>query len=161
MFLRHPLIHLARFVLASFALAAAAMVAQSQPAAPVRVEGAWARTALQGQASSAAYMTLIAREPVTLLGATSPAAAIVELHEMKLEGDVMKMRAVDTLELPVGRGVELKPGGYHFMLMDLKAQFKPGLVVPLTLRLRDAKGAERRLNVSLPVAAAAPSPHKH
>ncbi|MDB5858099.1 MAG: hypothetical protein JWQ76_1788 [Ramlibacter sp.] len=148
-------------LLASFALAAAAVLAQAQPAAPVTVEGAWARAALQGQGSSAAYMTLTAREPVTLLGATSPAAAIVELHEMKLEGDVMKMRAVDTLELPAGRGVELKPGGYHFMLMDLKAQFKPGLVVPLTLRLRDAKGAERTLKVSLPVAAAAPSPHKH
>jgi copper(I)-binding protein len=103
---------------------------------------------------------LTAREPLTLLGAASPAAAIVELHEMKFEGDVMKMRAVDTLELPAGQQVELKPGGYHFMLMDLKAQFKPGLVVPLTLRLRDAKGGERKLVVSLPVAAAAPSPHK-
>lgn len=148
-------------LIASFAFATAAVVAQAQPAAPVAVDGAWARTALQGQPSSAAYMTLIAREPLTLLGASSPAAAVVELHEMKLEGDVMKMRAVDTLELPVGKAVELKPGGYHFMLMDLRAQFKPGLAVPLTLRLRDAKGAERTLVVSVPVAAAAPSPHKH
>jgi copper(I)-binding protein len=147
-------------LLASIVVAAAA-VAHAQPAAPLAVEGAWARTALQGQPSSAAYMTHTAREPVTLLGASSPAAGSVELHEMKMEGDVMKMRAVEGLPLPVGKGVELKPGGYHFMLMDLKAQFKPGLVVPLTLRLRDAKGAERTLQVSLPVAAAAPSPHKH
>ena len=145
----------------AFAFAAAAVAAQAQPAAPVTVEGGWARAALQGQPASAAYMTLTAREPVTLLGATSPAAGSVELHEMKLDGDVMRMRAVDTLRLPVGRGVELKPGGYHFMLMDLKAQFKPGLLVPLTLRLRDAKGVERTLDVSLPVAVAAPSPHKN
>jgi hypothetical protein len=135
-------------------------VAQAQPAAPVAVDGAWARAALQGQPTSAAYMTLTAREPLTLVGATSPAAGSVELHEMKMEGDVMKMRAVDKLDLPAGQSLELKPGGYHFMLMDLKAQFKPGLVVPLTLRLRDAKGAERTLAVALPVAAAAPAPHK-
>jgi copper(I)-binding protein len=148
-------------LLASFAFAAAAVVAHAQSAAPVAVDGAWARAALQGQSTSAAYMTLTAREPLTLLGASSPAAASVELHEMKLDGDVMRMRAVDTLDLPVGKGIELKPGGYHFMLMDLKAQFKPGLAVPLTLRLRDAKGAERTFQVSLPVAAAAPMQHKH
>jgi copper(I)-binding protein len=146
---------------ASFALAAAAVLAQAQPAAPVAVEGAWARAALQGQPTSAGYMTLTAREPLTLLGASSPAAAVVELHEMKLDGDVMRMRAVDQLALPAGKSVELKPGGLHFMLMELKAQFKPGLTVPLTLRLRDAKGAERTLQVALPVSAAAPSPHTH
>ena len=145
---------------ASLALVAT-LTAQAQPAAPVTVDGAWARAALQGQGASAAYMTLTAREPLTLLGATSPAASSVELHEMKLEGDVMKMRALDTLELPAGKAVELKPGGTHFMLMGLKAQFKPGLAVPLVLRLRDAKGAERSVKVSLPVTAAAPGAHKH
>jgi copper(I)-binding protein len=147
-------------LLAAIAFASAALVAQAQPAAPVAIDGAWARAALQGQPTSAAYMTLTAREPLTLVGATSPAAGSVELHEMKMEGEVMKMRAIDALDLPAGKSVELKPGGYHFMLMDLKAQFKPGLVVPLTLRLRDAKGAERTLVVALPVSAAAPAPHK-
>ena len=148
-------------LIASIAFAAAAMAAQAQGAAPLAVDGAWARAALQGQPTSAGYMTLTAREPLTLVGASSPAAAVVELHEMKLDGDVMRMRAVDQLELPVGKAVELKPGGYHFMLMELKAQFKPGLVVPVTLRLRDAKGAERTLQVELPVSAAAPMAHKH
>ena len=146
---------------ASVVLSAAAMLAQAQPAAPVAVEGAWARAALQGQPTSAGYMTLTAREPLTLLGASSPAAGVVELHEMKLDGDVMRMRALNELALPVGKSVELKPGGLHFMLMELKAQFKPGLTVPLTLRLRDAKGAERTLQVALPVSAAAPSAHTH
>jgi copper(I)-binding protein len=146
--------------IASLAFAAVA-VAQAQTAAPLAVEGAWARAALQGQPTSAGYMTLTAKEPLTLLGASSPAAGSVELHEMKLDGDVMRMRAIDQLALPVGKAVELRPGGLHFMLMDLKAQFKPGLAVPLALRLKDARGVERTLQVSLPVSAAAPMQHKH
>jgi periplasmic copper chaperone A len=146
--------------IASLALAVAC-AAQAQTAGPLAVEGAWARTALQGQVSSAGYMTLTAKEPLTLLGASSPAAGTIELHEMKLDGDVMRMRAVDQLVLPVGKAVELKPGGLHFMMMELNAQFKPGLLVPLTLRLKDGKGVERTLQVSLPVSAAPPMQHKH
>lgn len=149
-----------KFLFATLSLLAA-VVAHAQASVPLAVEGAWARTALQGQQASAGYMTLTAREPLTLLGATSPAAGTIELHEMKLDGDVMRMRAVDQLSLPVGKAVELKPGGLHFMMMELNAQFKPGLVIPLTLRLKDAKGVERTLQVSLPVGAAAPAPHKH
>ncbi|MCG2594840.1 copper chaperone PCu(A)C [Ramlibacter sp. XY19] len=148
-------------LMASLSFAAAAVVAQAQTAPAIAVDGAWARAALQGQPTSAGYMTLTAKEPLTLVGASSPAAGVVELHEMKLDGDVMRMRAVDQLPLPAGKAVELKPGGYHFMLMELKAQFKPGLVVPLTLRLKDAKGVERTQQVALPVSAAAPLQHKH
>jgi hypothetical protein len=106
-------------------------------------------------------MTLTAREPLTLVGAVSPAAGIVEIHQMKMEGDVMKMRAVDTLELPVGKPVEFKPNGYHFMLMDLKAAFRSGTTVPMTLQFRDAKGAQRELKLSLPVTPAPAAAHKH
>ncbi|NML42800.1 copper chaperone PCu(A)C [Ramlibacter sp. G-1-2-2] len=148
-------------LLASFAFAAVAITAQAQAPAPVAIDDGWARAVMQGQSSSAAYMRLTAREPLTLVGASSPAAGIVELHEMKLEGDVMRMHPVNGLPLAPGQAVELKPGGYHFMLMDLKAQFKPDLRVPLTLRFRDAKGAERTTTVSLPVAMAAPMMHKH
>lgn len=140
---------------------AGTLAVQAQSAAPVAVDGAWARTVLPGQASSGAYMTFTAREPLTLVGAESPAAGIVEIHQMKMEGDVMKMRAVDKLELPVGRKVEFKPGGYHFMLMDLKAKFGTGTTVPLTLQFRDAAGKPRELKVALPVALAAPAAHKH
>ena len=55
----------------------------------------------------------------------------------------------------------LKPGGYHFMLMDLKADFRAGTRIPMTLQFRDAKGKPRALQVSVPVAMAAPAPHKH
>jgi periplasmic copper chaperone A len=147
-------------LLLAFVLAAAAQVQAQTAAAPVVVDGAWARVLLQGQASSGAYMTFTAREPLTLTGAESPAAGIIEIHQMKMEGDVMKMRAVDTLDLPAGRAVELKPGGYHFMLMDLKAAFRAGTRIPMTLQFRDVKGKQRALQVSVPVAAAAPAPHK-
>jgi periplasmic copper chaperone A len=141
---------------------AGTVAAQAQPAAaPVTADGAWARTVLQGQAASGAYMTLTAREPLTLVGAESAAAGIVEIHEMKMEGDVMKMRAVDKLDLPAGKPVAFKPGGYHFMLMDLKTRFTTGAQVPLTLQFRDAAGKPRELKVSLPVAMAAPAGHKH
>ncbi|WP_255440586.1 copper chaperone PCu(A)C [Caenimonas sedimenti] len=137
-------------------LAAGAMQAQE---AAVRVDGAWARASVQGQSGTGAFMTLTAREPLTLVGVSTPVAGVAELHEMKMEGDVMKMRAIEGLALPGGRPVELKPGGHHLMLMELKMPLKPDTRVPVTLHLRDAKGALRKLEVSVPVAVRAP--HKH
>jgi copper(I)-binding protein len=141
-------------------LLASATQAQAQ-AVPLAVDNPWARAIVKGQGGTGAFMVLTAREPLTLLGATSPAAGIVEIHQMKMEGDVMKMRAVDTLALPTGQPVTLSPGGYHFMLMDLKAGFQAGSRVPLTLQLRDARGKERSLALTLPVSLAPPgSPAK-
>lgn len=134
----------------------AASIAAIAAEAPVRVEGAWARPSM-GQDSSGAYMTLTASEPLTLLGAETPAAGIVEIHEMKLEGDVMKMRAAGTLPLEPGKPLRFAPGGYHFMLMDLKAPFQAGTQFPLTLRFRDAKGAEKTLRVTVPVTMRGPA----
>jgi hypothetical protein len=93
---------------------------------------------------------------MSLVGLTSPVAGVAEVHEMKLEGDVMRMRAIASLALPVGQAVELKPGGYHLMLMDLKSPLKADTRVPLTLVLRDAKGTERRVELQVPVATRAP-----
>ena len=138
-------------------LFAVATAASAQATAPVSVHGAWARSTVTGQDSTGAYMTLTAREPLTLLGAQTPAAGIVEIHEMKMEGEVMKMRAADTLPLAAGQPLRLAPGGYHLMLMDLKAPFKPGSHIPMTLRFRDAKGQESKLAVSVPVSAAPPT----
>ncbi|MBC7608274.1 MAG: copper chaperone PCu(A)C, partial [Polaromonas sp.] len=100
-------------------------------------------------------------------GVSSPAAGVAEVHEMKMEGDIMKMRAVPVLDLPAGKKVELKPGGYHVMLMDLKTPLAKGSTVPVTLLFKDAKGVESRLELKLPVATSAPGPaaasaeHKH
>lgn len=149
------------------ALFAGAALAQATPAPAVKVEGAWARASVQGQKGTGAFMKLTAAEGLKLVGAASPAAGVTEVHEMKMEGDVMKMRAVPALDLPAGKTVELKPGGYHVMLMDLKAPLMKDSAVPLTLTFRDAKGVESRLQLSVPVAAVAPGgsaatgAHKH
>jgi copper(I)-binding protein len=138
-------------------LALAAAPALAAPA--VKVEGAWARSAVAQQGATGAYMTLTASEPLTLLGAQSPAAGIVEIHQMKMVGEVMKMSAADQLPLAPGKPLQLKPGGYHFMLMDLKGPMSAGSQIQLTLRFRDAAGKEQTLPVQVPVAAAAPVRH--
>jgi acyl-CoA synthetase (AMP-forming)/AMP-acid ligase II len=78
-------------------------------------------------------MQLQSAQDAKLLSAQSPVAGVVEVHEMAMDGGVMKMRAVPSLALPAGKAVELKPGGYHVMLMDLKGQVKDGDTVPVTL----------------------------
>lgn len=122
-----------------------------------RVEGAWVRSAVPGQAGTGAFMRITATQPMKLVAASTPAAGQAEVHEMKMDGDVMKMRPVEALDLPAGRTVELKPGGYHLMLTDLKETLKPGAKVPLTLVFRDASGVERKLQLQVPVATMAPS----
>ena len=139
------------------ALLALALAGFAHAADPVKVEAAWARPTVAGQDSTGAYMTITASEPLTLLGAETPAAGIVEIHEMKMVGDVMKMRAAETLPLAAGKPLQLKPGGYHLMLMDLKAPFKAGSQIQVTLRFRDSKGAEQKVPVTVPVAASAPA----
>ncbi|MBX3631554.1 MAG: copper chaperone PCu(A)C [Simplicispira sp.] len=141
-----------------FLLAAALIAgnAHAQSAAPAAVEGAWARASVQGQSASGAFMRITAQEPLQLLRAETPAAGHAEVHEMKMDGGVMKMRALSALDLPAGQAVELKPGGYHIMLMDLKAPLAKGAQLPLTLVFKDAQGAERRLDLQLPVSATPP-----
>jgi periplasmic copper chaperone A len=142
--------------LLAFLLLGVATLAAAQARAPVTVEGAWARAIVPGQQSSGAYMTLTAREPLTLLEAQTPAAGIVEMHQMKMEGDVMKMRAADSLPLAPGQPLRLSPGGYHFMIMDLQAPFRAGTRIEMTLRFRDAKGKVTTLPVTVPVQAGPP-----
>lgn len=120
----------------------------------IDVKNAWVRTAVPGQSATGAFLTITHKEGARLVRVTSPVAGVTEIHEMKMEGDVMKMRAVaDGVELPAGKAVELAPGGYHLMLMDLKAALPKDAIVPVTLWFRDAKGAESKVDLKLPVAA--------
>ncbi|MEO7391688.1 MAG: copper chaperone PCu(A)C, partial [Ramlibacter sp.] len=121
-----------------------------------KVEGAWVRSAVPGQQGTGAFMKLTAKEAMQLVGIATPVAGTAEVHEMKMEGDIMKMRAVDKLDLPAGRSVELRPGGYHLMLQDLKQPLAAGGTVPLTLTFRDAKGAQSKLELNVPVATQGP-----
>jgi copper(I)-binding protein len=131
--------------------------AWAQAPAPVVVEGAWARASVAGQSGTGAFMRLTAREPLALVGVRSPVAGVAEIHEMKMDGDVMRMRAIPQLPLPSGQAVELRPGGYHLMLMNLKAPLSAGSQVPVTLVLRDAQGTERRIDMQVPVMVRAPA----
>jgi len=151
----HRIIRPALFALA---LLAGQAYAQAQATAPVAVavEGAWARASVQGQKATGAFMRLTAKEGARLVRVESPAAGVAEVHEMKMEGDIMRMRAVPGLDLPAGKTVELKPGGYHVMLLDLKAPLAKGSSVPVTLVFQDAKGAETLLPLQLPVSTQAP-----
>lgn len=148
----------ALLIAATLALASMTALAQT---APVKVEGAWARATVQGQKGTGAFMSLTAREGTTLVGVSSPVAGVAEVHEMKMEGDIMKMRAVPALDLPAGKKVDLKPGGYHVMLMDLKAPLVKDSTVPVTLTFKDAKGVQSKLELQMPVAATSPGAHKH
>ena len=91
--------------------AIAALVAQSAWAANISVSDAWARATMPGQKVSGAYMRLTADADAKLVGASSPAVPRVEVHEMKMDGDVMRMREVQAVELPKGKTVSLEPGG--------------------------------------------------
>ncbi|PKO59020.1 MAG: hypothetical protein CVU24_16115 [Betaproteobacteria bacterium HGW-Betaproteobacteria-18] len=125
--------------------------------AAVDVKNPWARVTVKGQMATGVFMTLTAKEGGKLVAVASPVAGVVQVHEMKMEEGVMKMAEVKGgLDLPAGKAVELKPGGYHVMLMDLKAPLVKGTVLPLTLVFKDAKGAETRMELKVPVAATAP-----
>ena len=125
--------------------------------AAVDVQGAWARATVQGQKATGAFMKLTAKENAKLVSASSPVAGVVEIHEMKMEENVMKMRAIPSLDLPAGKAVELKPGGYHVMLMDLKEPLKKETTIPLTLVVKDDKGVESKVELTVPVSLKSPS----
>ena len=135
---------------------AVALSAAAAAQAQVTVKDAWARSTVPGQKGTGAFMKITAPQATQLVGVSSPVAGVAEVHEMKMEGDVMKMRAVAGLDLPAGQAVELKPGGYHVMLMDLKQTLAKDSTVPLTLRFRDAKGAESKVDLVVPVSTVAP-----
>jgi copper(I)-binding protein len=135
------------FVFAAALAAAGGAAAQAQ----VSVSGAWVRGTVPAQTSTGAYMQIRSDGGASLIGAASPVAGVVEIHEMAMENNVMKMRAVQKLDLPPGRTVELKPGGYHVMLMDLKAPLKKGETVPITLKVQSKSGQTQEIEVKAEV----------
>ena len=124
---------------ATLALAALSAVAHSFKLGEIDIGHPYARPTREGQMVGAGYLKLANKGPVDrLVSATSPAAGTVEIHSMSMEGDVMKMRQVDAVEIATGQTVELKPGGYHLMLMGLKTPLKVGDQIPLTLKFEKA-----------------------
>ena len=132
--------------------AVAALLIALPAAAQLTVTDPWVRGTVPGQMATGAFMKLQSAKDARLIEAASPVAGVVEIHEMSMENNVMRMRAVKALSLPAGRAVELKPGGYHVMLMDLKQQMKEGEVVPVTLVVESA-GKRETIEVKAPVRA--------
>lgn len=129
------------------ALAAPAVHAQ------VTVSDAWVRATVPQQKASGAFMQLQAAQDSKLVSASSPVTPVVEVHEMAMQDNVMRMRQIPAVALPAGKPVSLKPGGYHIMLLNLTRQLKEGDTVPLTLVVEDAAGKRETVAVSAPVRA--------
>jgi copper(I)-binding protein len=126
-----------------------ALVFLAMPAwAQVSVDKPWSRATPPGAKVGAGFMRLRnAGAADRVVGASAPVAGRVEMHVTLREGDVMKMREVKSFEVPAGGSFELKPGGAHLMLVDLKRPLKKGEKVPLTLKLE--KGGELKMELSV------------
>jgi len=115
------------------------------------VTDAWVRGTVAQQKASGAFMQITSKQGGKLVEIRSPVAGVAEVHEMAMDGNTMRMRAVPSLELPAGQAVQLAPGGYHVMLMDLKATLKAGDSVPLTLVVEGKDGKRETLELKVPV----------
>jgi periplasmic copper chaperone A len=113
----------------------------------VKITDAWARATPGGAQTAAAYVTVESTAGDRLTGASTPAAQKAEIHEMTMDGNVMKMRPVEGIDLPAGQSVTLKPGGYHIMLTGLAKPLQEGQTFPLTLDF--AKAGTRQVTVSV------------
>jgi len=127
----------------------------------VTIREPWVRGTVRGQKATGAFMQLTATESATLVAVESPVAGAVQIHEMKLENDVMKMRAIQRLDLPAGKAIELKPGGYHVMLMDLKQPLKKGEAVPISLRCEGKDKTFKTIEIKAQVRELGASPQQH
>ena len=145
-------------LLAAIVLGAAAA---SSAFAQVKVADPWVRGTVASQTATGAFMTLTAGDGARLVEARSSVAGVVEVHEMAMVDNVMKMRAVPGLDLPAGKPVELKPGGYHVMLMELKKPLQAGESVPITLVIETRDNKRQTIEVNAPVRALADTRHKH
>ena len=153
-------------MLRSFAIATALTVASLSPAfaqttsaAPIMVENAWARATPGNIKTGGAYMTLkdMGTSPDQLVGVSTPVADKAELHIMTEDNGVMKMRPVAAIPVEPGKPTELKPGGYHVMLMGLKNPLKEGDSFPMTLKFEKAGTIQVTVKVEKP-GAMAPMP---
>ena len=104
----------------------------------IKVYNIWTTPTVPGASVAAAYMHIKSAKPVKLVKVESPLAGVTEIHLMDMQDGIMRMRAVDGVQVLPKQVVELKPGGYHVMLMMLKQPVNQGDKVPLTLTFEDA-----------------------
>ena len=139
----------------AYALAGAMLLA-SNAWSQVKVTAPWAWVTMPGQNSGAAYMRIESEQKAVLLGADSPAARTTGIHESKMDGEVMRMRAIAKLDLPAGTIVEFRPGGYHLMLTGLKQPLNKGDVVHIQLKIQASDKSVKTVEVRAEVRDAPP-----
>jgi len=128
---------------------AASIQAQEAKVGSIKIENAYVRATAPGQPAAGAFMKIDNSGAADqLLSASSPAAGEVQLHQMSMEGNVMKMGQVKDIAVPANGSVDLKPGGYHIMLMNIKAPLKVGETVPVKLKFAKAGEVEVKLPVN-------------
>ena len=145
-------------LLRAIALCLLAAAAQGA-AAQTTVKDAWVRGTVEPQRATGAFMKITSAQGGKLVAVESPVAGVVEVHAMSMQGDVMSMHAVPDPALPPGRTVDLKPGGYHVMMMGLKQALKAGDVVPLTLVIEGKDGKRETIEVKASVRALSAMKH--
>ena len=138
----------------AFALLAATMLsgaalADEYSAKALRISSPFTRATPPGAKVAGAFLSIENRgqEADRLVSVSSPVAGLVEIHEMAMDGGLMKMRAVKGIELKPGATVELRPGGYHVMLEDLKQPLREGEQIPLLLTFEKAGTMEIKINI--------------
>ncbi|MBU3587317.1 copper chaperone PCu(A)C [Polynucleobacter sp. 31A-FELB] len=123
--------------------------AQNAKVGSLQIENAYTRSTVPGQMAAGGFMKIENKGGVDLLvSASSPVAGEVQLHEMAMEGNVMKMRQVKDIPVPAGGAVELKPGGMHLMFMNIKAPLAAGETVPVKLKFAKAGEVEVKFPVN-------------
>lgn len=141
-----------------YALASLLALSLATPAlAQTTIKDPWVRGTVAQQQATGMFMHITSAAGAKLVGASSPVAGVVEVHEMTMEGNVMRMRAIPALDLPAGKTVELRPGGYHVMLLDLKRTLQPGETVPVTV-IVESGGKREAIEVKAPVRALSAMP---
>ena len=138
-------------ILASIAVASTLFSMVFSAYAEVTVAAPWVRGVVKGQTATGAFMTLKSTDATSLVGASSPVAKTVQIHEMKMQGDIMRMRPVEAIDIAANKVLELKPGGYHVMLMGLTKPLADGDKVPITLTFRSKGGAKSTVDVQAEV----------
>ena len=132
---------------------------QQKAQAQALVQDAWARPTVQGQTVGGGYFRIDGGPAADrLLAVSADIAQSVELHTMRMDGDVMRMRQLDSVDVPAKQSVEFKPGGMHVMLIGLKTPLRVGNSFPMTLRFEKAGSVSVNVRV-LPAPPAAE--HKH
>ena len=115
----------------------------------IKIEDAYTRATVPGQQVAGGFMKIENKGAADqLISASSPVAGEVQLHEMAMEGNVMKMRQVKDIAVPAGGAVELKPGGLHLMFMNIKAPLAAGETVPVKLKFAKAGDVEVKMPVN-------------